>query len=71
MLISNVDFPFLPFPYSYSYSLQRVFIGGHHMGGNSDIQELAANGQLQHRLNDVMAARPDPVRSRGELHQTL
>lgn len=44
------------------------------MGGNSDMQVLAANGQLQVMLNELMAARSDELRSsflRGEIKQAM
>jgi hypothetical protein len=55
-------------------SFSSVYIGGRHMGGNSDMQVLAANGQLQVMLNELMAARSDELRSsflRGEIKQAM
>ena len=42
------------------------------MGGNSDLQMLAANGQLQNQLNDLLAHRSDHERSaRQNDHQAM
>jgi glutaredoxin-related protein len=49
-IISNVRDRFV-----HSSELLLVFIGGQHIGGNSDLQGLYSDGQLQSMLENVMA----------------
>jgi glutaredoxin 3 len=38
-------------------TVPNVFIGTKHIGGNSDLQQLASEGKLPQMLNDVLKAR--------------
>mmetsp|Transcript_16772 Transcript_16772/g.28440 ORF Transcript_16772/g.28440 Transcript_16772/m.28440 type:complete len:161 (-) Transcript_16772:134-616(-) len=38
-------------------TVPNVFIQGRHIGGNSDLQELAGNGVLQEELSRIVASR--------------
>ena len=38
-------------------TVPNVFIGTKHIGGNSDFQQLAAEGKLTELLNDMMKLR--------------
>lgn len=41
--------------FAYSRELLLVFIGGQHIGGNSDLQGLNSDGQLQSMLENAVA----------------
>jgi len=39
-------------------TVPNVFIGGKHIGGNSDLQELHQQGRLTSMLSDVASGKP-------------